>query len=183
MNKFFVVILALLILGCASKKTMKSSGIGDTRTKSIEYIDNNTYLLLDQSTDITYGFEESNPVKVGGSRESSGPLNERRFLNALLGPNGEDVQYFRRGSCCHFKTPNGLMNNTGLLDVYRVFWTGSKDTLNIYINMYDSGDLLIPVGFTAKQKVGGRPGYISSRNTLFTTKVTKVYTKDTKEEK
>lgn len=152
MNKITVLILALIIVGCASQKKSKSSGIGDTRSKSVASIDNNTYLLVDKSVDSTYGFIESNPIKVGGSKESSGPLNERRFLNALLGPNGEDVHYNRKGSCCHFKTPNGMFNNTGLLDVYSVYWKGSKDTLNIYINMYDKGDLLIPVGFTAKTK-------------------------------
>jgi hypothetical protein len=89
---------------------------------------------------------------VGGSKESSGPRNERRFLNSLSGPNGEDVQYFRAGSCCAFKTPNGLMDNTGMLDRYRLTWTGSSDTLNIYINMYDKGNLMIPAGLTAKKK-------------------------------
>jgi hypothetical protein len=88
---------------------------------------------------------------VGGSNESSGPRSERRFLNALLGPNGEEVKYFRAGSCCPFKTPNGILD-TGLLDRYRVSWTGSKDTLDIFINMYDKGDLQIPVGLTARTK-------------------------------
>jgi len=152
MNKIVVLVMSLLIFGCASQKGIKSSGVGDTRTKPIDFIDNNMYLLVDKSVDITYGFKESNPIKVGGVHESNGPLNERRFLNALLGPNGENVQYYRSGSCCHFKTPNGLFENTGLLDLYRVYWTGSKDTLNIYINIYDKGDLLIPVGFTARTR-------------------------------
>jgi hypothetical protein len=39
-----------------------------------------------------------------------------------------------------------------MLDVYRIYWTGGKDTLDIYINMYDKGDLQIPVGLTAKGK-------------------------------
>jgi hypothetical protein len=32
-------------------------------------------------------------VKVGGAMNSSGPINEKRFLNALLGPKGEKVEY------------------------------------------------------------------------------------------
>jgi hypothetical protein len=106
--------------------------------------------LTDATDDKTYGFEKSNPVKVGGSIES-GARNERRFLNALLGPNGEETTYFRAGSCCEFKTPNGLIGNMGLLDRYKLTWTGSSDTLNIYINMYDQGDLMISVGLTAKK--------------------------------
>jgi hypothetical protein len=135
----------------APSSTTADKGKGHTRTKEIIMIDNNTYLLIDKTDDPTYGYEESNPVKVGGSREQSGPLNERRFLNGLAGPNGEAIRYFRAGSCCAFKTPNGLFDNTGMLDRYRVFWEGGKDTLNIFINMYDKGDLKIPKGLTAKK--------------------------------
>ncbi|QHT72044.1 2-dehydro-3-deoxyphosphooctonate aldolase [Rhodocytophaga rosea] len=107
--------------------------------------------MTESANDKTYGYEKGNPVKVGGSKENSGPKNQRRFLNGLLGPNGEQIKYYRAGSCCGFKTPNGLFDNIGLLDLYKVYWDGS-DTLNIYINLYDKGDLMIPVGLTAKQK-------------------------------
>ena len=121
---------------------------GNTRTTPLESIDERTYLLTEATDDKTYAYTKSNPVKVGGLS----PSNERRFLNALLGPNGEPIWYNRAGSCCPFKTPNGMMENTGLLDIYLVNWSGSKDTLTIYINMYDEGDLKIPVGLLAKKK-------------------------------
>jgi hypothetical protein len=156
MNKSVILLASLIFLACASKKPLSNgsanTGAGDTRTKQVTFLDDNTYLLTELSTDKTYGYKESNPIKVGGSNESSGPRNERRFLNALLGPNGETVSYSRAGSCCPFKTPNGMINNAGMLDRYLVTWDGSKDTVDIFINMYDKGDLLIPVGFTAKTK-------------------------------
>lgn len=147
------LILFLLIVACAFQQCASVSvgKAGDTRTKPVQLIDENTYLLLEATDDRTYAFRQSNPVKVG-SNDGSGPLNERRFLNALAGPGGEQIEYFRAGSCCPFKTPNGLLDNTGMLDHYRIFWNGSKDTLDIYINMYDEGDLKIPVGLTAKRK-------------------------------
>lgn len=158
MKKYIIPALLIFVIGCSSqKKAAKHSsdngdpGIGDTRVFTVESIDQNTYLLTESSTDKTYGFTKENPVKTGGNKEQSGPTNQRRFLNALLGPNGETTNYFRAGSCCAFKTPNGLIGNTGLLDIYRVWWKDSKDTLNIYINMYDKGDLYIPVGFTARK--------------------------------
>ena len=154
MNRTLTLLCALLVSGCATPKgaiASKQAG-GDTRTNPVKSIDDNTYLLIELADDKSYGYKKENPVKVGGSSESSGPLNERRYLNALLGPNGEKVFYYRAGSCCPFKTPNGLIDNTGMLDQYRVSWSGSKDTLNIFINMYDKGDLKIPVGLTAKKK-------------------------------
>ncbi|HNJ95012.1 MAG TPA: hypothetical protein PLS65_09570, partial [Ferruginibacter sp.] len=144
----------LLMLSCSAPKSTVQSNRdkGDTRSIPVELLDDNTYLLTVASDDKTYGYDKLNAVKVGGAKGSSGPSNERRFLNALLGPNGETVKYFRAGSCCAFKTPNGMLDNTGLLDRYRVSWVGSTDTVDIYLNMYDKGDLLVPVGFTAKKK-------------------------------
>lgn len=153
MKKNSWILFSFLFFACASHKNGKhsSKGVGDTRTKAVELIDNNTYLLVDKTEDATYGFKVSNPIKVGGISDGNGPLNERRFLNALLGPGGEKVYYYRAGSCCHFKTPNGLIENIGLLDLYKIYWKGS-DTLSVYINMYDNGDLAIPVGLNAKTK-------------------------------
>lgn len=153
MPRIFLSTLLLIVISCASQKGGSTSNKrrGDTRTIPVGFIDEETYLLLEASRDPSYAFSEANPVKVGSVPSGSGPRNERRFLNALLGPQGQDVRYFRAGSCCPFKTPNGLLDNTGLLDRYSVFWEGSKDTLDIFINMYDEGDLKIPVGFTAKK--------------------------------
>lgn len=157
MNKLMACIAVILLFGCASQKQSATKesvakestakGVGDTRTKEVEFIDENTYLLTEMSKDKLYGYDKSDPVKVGG-----GPINERRFLNALLGPNGEPIVYVRTGSCCVFATPNGMVNNAGMLDTYRVTWKGGTDTLMIYMNMYDKGDLKIPFGLKARTK-------------------------------
>lgn len=113
-------------------------------------LDENSFKLLAISDDDTYGYTEKNPVKVGGATNMSGPLNERKFLNALLGPGGQTLTYNRRGSCCPFKSPNGLMGS-GLLDMYEVKYEGLEKPLIIYINMYDPGELKAPKGLTFKQ--------------------------------
>ncbi len=153
--KKLLIPLVFIVIACSAKKkitTNEDKGVGDTRTKAVELLDNNTYLLTEQSDDKTYGFDKSNPIKVGGVKTNEGPVNERRFLNALFGPGNKKMTYFRAGSCCPFKSPNGFINNVGMLDRYRVTEIGSKDTLDIYINMYDTGDLKIPVGLKAKVK-------------------------------
>jgi hypothetical protein len=151
MKNILLPIGLLIMLGCASQKANTTTGAGDTQSSQPVFLNDNTYLLTEASNDETYGYKKSNPIKVGGSRESAGPTNERRFLNALLGPNGEEVRYLRTGSCCPFKTPNGLIDNTGMLDRYRITWTGTQDTLDLFINMYDKGDLQIPVRLTARK--------------------------------
>lgn len=93
----------------------------------------------------TYGYTEENAIKVGGLRE--GPTLQRRYLNSLTGPNGEKVSFNRMGSCCPFLTPNALFGNSGLLDRYAVTYEGKKDTVTLYLNIYDQAPLETPVGF------------------------------------
>lgn len=140
MRKLSLIFLAFWAISCSSSK-------GYVKPKMRN---SSTYILTEISTDPTYGYTVSNPVKVGGVKKNEGPLNERRFLNALTGPNGEEVSYYRKGSCCVFKTRNGYMGS-GLLDLYKVSWEGATDTFSIYINMYDFGPLKAPKGFGLKK--------------------------------
>lgn len=143
MNRFLLAVLFLLALtACKSSKEIvlkKSNSINIT----LELLDHYTFKIKYYSQDKSYGYTPGNPVKVGGVRD--GPLNERRFLNALTGPNGERVNYSRVGSCCGFDTPNSPWG--GLLDIYSVTYKGLDSTVNIYINMYDADTLRVPVGF------------------------------------
>lgn len=154
--KKILITAVLIVMSCSSNKTITSKKdiklIGDTRTKAIEFINKDTYLLTETSDDPTYGYDESNPIKVGGVHEKEGPLNERRFLNALYGPNNIKMIFYRTGSCCPFQTPNGFIENSGMLDHFRIVEMGGRDTLSIYINMYDKGDLKIPLGLRALEK-------------------------------
>lgn len=152
MNRILLAAAIILVAACSRQKQTTAApgkaGYGDDRTEEVEMLNNQTFKLNERTTDSTYGYTKENPVKVGGVND--GPMNERRFLNALLGPKYESVGYERRGSCCPFKTPNGMLNNTGMLDIYRVYWEGGKDTVILYLNMYDKGNLKIPVGFNAR---------------------------------
>jgi hypothetical protein len=91
----------------------------------------------------TYGYSESNPIKVG-----DGPSGERAYLDRLSGPDGQTVKYKRLGSCCPFKTRKGVIDNTGLLDTYEVTYDGLQKNVILFFNMYDKGQLIAPKGFT-----------------------------------
>ncbi|MEA9411587.1 2-dehydro-3-deoxyphosphooctonate aldolase [Flavobacterium sp. PL02] len=147
MKTFFPLIL-LFFLSCNNKQKQLEEAL----LKKEGQVELDYFHLLDQSSDKSYGFTESNPIKVGGSSESMGPKNERRFLSALKGPNGETVRFYREGSCCLFETPNVEKGMKGSLDTYKVYWENMMDdTLRIYINMYDKDSLMIPVGLTSKK--------------------------------
>ena len=93
--------------------------------------------------DDTYGYSEKNPIKVG----EFSPANSNRYLSSLTGPNGEEVLFGRAGSCCEFKTKNGLIGGIGLLDKYWVTYSGKKDSVYLYVNIYDKAELGTPKGF------------------------------------
>ncbi|WP_210515398.1 hypothetical protein [Hymenobacter terricola] len=106
------------------------------------------FLIQETSKDETYGFTANNPVRVGGGREA-GARNQQRYLNALLGPHGEVIEYERQGSCCAFKIPAEGIDNEGQLDVYSLTWKGRKEPLKLYLNMYEDGPLAAPMGLSA----------------------------------
>jgi hypothetical protein len=147
MNKNFLFLFALIILFSCSTSKQMSGGNQNAPDVSQTLLDDNTFKISEYSDDKSYGYTEKNPIKVGGSMRE-GPKNERRFLNALSGPNGETLEYVRLGSCCAFQTKNSEFG--GLLDKYSVTYEGLKENLIIYINMYDSDTLKVPLGLKLK---------------------------------
>lgn len=122
---------------------------GKQKAQGTQLLDPSTFQLTEMTQDSTYGHTQNNPIKVGGAADQQGPSNERRFLNALAGPNGEKISYERSGSCCPFETKSGFLGK-GLLDLYEVTWKGIEEPVILYINMYDAETLKAPVGFTIK---------------------------------
>lgn len=145
-----LLIPVALLFSC--KTSQEAFLSGDDRKTEPELLNNSTYFLTEFAGDSNYGISKENPIKVGGIKENEGPMNEKRFLNALLSESGNELNYFRTGSCCAFKTKNGLIGDTGLLDVYKIYEQGTTDTILLYFNMYDKGDLYIPFGFKAKEQ-------------------------------
>lgn len=147
--------LMLIFISCGTQKqatdSQKKTTIELSDGKHPQILANEFAFLINSTTDDkTYGYEPTNAIKVGGAADREGPTNERRFLNAIAGPNGEAISYERQGSCCPQPSKNGLMGDVALLDKYAVWYEGSKDTLVLYINMYDSEKLFVPVGLSKR---------------------------------
>ncbi|AXQ29022.1 hypothetical protein D0B54_10125 [Solimonas sp. K1W22B-7] len=152
---------ALLAAGCASAPVTppaapataptilgvtvaKGRGVPFGRSDSGE-----DYLRLEQkATDPGYGYTQQNPVRVGGPLRE-GPRREKAYLNGLRGPAGEVIEYERMGSCCPFESPNDIMGG-GMLDAFRVTYAGQAAPATLYINFYDPGPALVPLGFSAR---------------------------------
>ena len=143
-----ICVVGILMSSCAtSKKTARKEEVKSNVQH--EFLDAKTFKIKKFAKDKTYGYAEENPIKVGGGMR--GPLHEQYFLNALAGPKGEKITYKRQGSCCPFKTPNAVFGDSGMLDIYEIFIEGSSKKIILYLNMYDSETLQVPVGFTLRK--------------------------------
>ena len=115
----------------------------DGKNKKQQFAGDEVLLINEFSDDETYGYSPRNPIMVGSGDYA--PLFEHYYLNALCGPNGEELLYHRIGSGYSFKT-NKNNNLVGMLEKYAVYYPGLKEMLFLYINIYDSDTLKVPIG-------------------------------------
>jgi hypothetical protein len=111
---------------------------------------NNTFLLTDYSKDKKYGYDPNYPINVFYLSTRNETINQERFLNALAGPNGEKITFKKVESCCPFPTKTSSMG-AGFLDIYEVIWKDQKKPIRLYMNIYERGALMVPVGLSIKK--------------------------------
>jgi hypothetical protein len=109
----------------------------------------NTFIVTAYSKDKKYGYDKDYPINVFYKNVASAKENQERFLNALAGPKGEKISYTKTGICCPFPNTKSEMG-VAYLDVYSITWEGQKKPVVLYLNSYEKGALMVPVGFTAK---------------------------------
>jgi hypothetical protein len=110
----------------------------------------NTFVLSEYSKDKKYGYDKDYPINVFYKNVASAKENQERFLNALAGPKGEKTTYIKTVICCPFPTTKSEMG-VASLDVYSIRWEGQKNPVTLYLNSYEKGALLVPIGFTLKK--------------------------------
>lgn len=147
-TRFAAALLAFTLLSCVStKSTLKNV---DDNAPTPQLTKQNTFVLTEYSQDKKYGYNKDYPVNVFYKDTKGEDLNAKRFLDALAGPNGEKVFYKKLESCCPFPTKRDPIG-AGFLDVYQITWVGLKRPITLYLNIYEKGKLMVPVGFSAKK--------------------------------
>ncbi len=142
------IALLIGITSCTStKSTLKNV---DNNAPIPRLAPNNTFVITQYSKDKKYGYEKDYPVNVFYRSTKDETINQQRFLNALAGPKGEKISYTKLESCCPFPTKNTDLG-AGFLDVYELKWEGQKKPIVLYLNIYEKGVLMVPVGLSLKQ--------------------------------
>ena len=150
MKKIIVfIVLLMVVTSCVSKKsTLKNI---DNNAPDLTLTKNNTFVITLFSKDKKYGYNPDYPINIFYRNTRDEALNEIRFLNALAGPNGEKITYTRLETCCPFPTKRSDMG-AGFLNVYQLKWEGQKKPITLYLNIYEKGILMVPMGLSLKKE-------------------------------
>ncbi|MGA9637840.1 2-dehydro-3-deoxyphosphooctonate aldolase [Flavobacterium sp.] len=140
--------LSVFIISCVStRSTLKNI---DNNAPTPILTAQNTFVISEYSSDKKYGYDKDYPINVFYINTSNDTLNATRFLNALAGPKGENINYTKLESCCPFPTKHSTMG-AGFLEVYELKWKGQKKPIILYMNIYEKGYLKVPVGLSIKK--------------------------------
>jgi len=143
----FITLLTVFTSCVSTKSTLKNV---DDNAPIPKLSKDNTFILTEYSKDLKYGYDADYPVNVFYINAKDENLNAQRYLNALAGPNGEKISFTKLESCCPFPTKRIEMG-AGFLDVYELKWEGQEKPIRLYVNIYERGYLLVPLGLSIKK--------------------------------
>ncbi|MCZ8227773.1 2-dehydro-3-deoxyphosphooctonate aldolase [Flavobacterium sp.] len=143
-----LVTCVLLFTSCISTKSTLQNV--DNNAPVPQLSKNNTFVITTYSKDKKYGYDKDYPINIFYRGTKDDAINQQRFLKALAGPNGEAITFSKLESCCPFPSKNTEMG-AGFLDVYEIKWEGQKKPILLYLNIYERGYLMVPMGLTLKK--------------------------------
>lgn len=144
----FFLLFTVLTSCISTKSTIKN--IDDSIPGPELNGDYNSFIITKYASDKKYGYNQDYPVNVGFTSLADGTNNEVRFLNALAGPKGEKIKFALKSSCCPFPTKKGDVG-AATIDIFEITWEGLSKPITLYIEKFEKGELMIPVGFTARK--------------------------------
>lgn len=146
---FLALLSSVLVSSCISTRNTIRNIDNNIPGPSLngEY---NSFIITKKATDKKYAYNENYPVNVGFTTLEDGVNNQMRFLNALTGPKGEKISYKLVDTCCPFPTKRSDMG-AGMLDIFEITYEGQTKPILLYINKYERGELLIPMGLSARK--------------------------------
>ena len=147
-NFSLLIVFLVISTSCTGKKsTLKNV---DDSAPNLVLSNENTFITTKYSTNKKYGYDADYPINIFYRNTLNDTINQQRFLNGLAGPKGEKIIYSKLESCCPFPTKRTDLG-AGFLDVYELKWSGQKKPVKLYLNIYEKGILMVPVGLSIKK--------------------------------
>lgn len=144
---FFILTIFIFMSSCIStKSTLKN--IDDTAIRP--QIKAGQFVLTEYAMNSNYGTDSDYPINIGLISPASEESFIKYFFNAILGANGEKIEYKKIDTCCPFPTKHSNMG-AGLLFMYEVNLEGSSKKQIFYFNIYEKGKIVCPKGFQIRK--------------------------------
>lgn len=119
--------------------------------------DNIEFDIKGNAASESYGYLNEEPIKVGGGYKGGYHF---QFIAHLKGPNGEELEITRIGSCGSYKGLDKKYGNAmiteGVLTCFEINCASFKKPKMIVLDKYRDGELFIPKGLTWKKEVNFR---------------------------
>jgi hypothetical protein len=115
------------------------------------------------SQDSTYGYTPENPLKLKKGNQEKSILHSRLFLNGLKTQDNQNLVLLAResGHNPNYKKPAIVITDRapglplggklGILDKYIFLTSVKKDTISIFVDIYNKGKLMLPAGLKYEQ--------------------------------
>jgi hypothetical protein len=149
-SKKIIIAIILLFLSSSCISTKSTLRNVDDNAPIPKLSKDNTFIITEYSKDKKYGYNKDYPINIFYYNTYNEQLNEDRFLNALAGPKGEKISYTKLETCCPFPSKRSAMG-AGFLNVYEIRWEGQKKPITLYLNIYEKGFLMCPMGLSIKK--------------------------------
>lgn len=143
----FIAILIGMASCSSTQSTLKNT---DDTAPNLILSKDNTFVITEYSTDKKYGYDKDYPINIFFNNTINETINQVRFLSTLSGPKGEPITYTKLENCCPFPTKRSELG-AGFLDVYELKWIGQKKPVLLYLNIYEKGILMVPMGLSLKK--------------------------------
>jgi len=106
---------------------------------------------LPVATDTTYGYTNTNPVKLRKGNQEKSILQEMNYLSGLTTKDNQSLVLLSRTTVLDpgYRPPlirDRTSRKTGLLDKYVFLTANTKDTITLFIDIYNKGALMVPAG-------------------------------------
>ena len=139
-------------------KTAYSSFFGTLILCSTIVYGQKNFTKLTSSTDSTFGYTVLNPLKLKKGSPDKSIINSRMFLMGLKTLDNQSLQQVSRSSiknhafnCSVIQIKNRftempVSGKLGILDKYVFLTSNTKDTIILFVDIYNKGHLEMPIG-------------------------------------
>jgi TPR repeat protein len=141
-----VAMMALAAVSALAPSALAQQPGPPTPISPVQPVPDRTIRLAGQAPDAGYGYDQNNPILLGGMAEHDFDKRVEAYFSLLFSPEGEPLKVLLNETCCQYRAP-GVAEPLSL----QVIEAGAdgKRPYRFYVNGFQRGQLHAPRGLLA----------------------------------